>query len=74
MPPAPLSPYGQRFLNALQQLCREHEIALVVRGEDTLQFWDLVEAEPYGPIHCSGIDDCLTFSARRRVPRADPQC
>ena len=45
------------FVDALAQLCKSHGVTLSTSGYDGLEVWDADAVN--GPIHCSGIEDCM---------------
>jgi hypothetical protein len=52
-----------RFMEALEALCREHGCQIAPSGYDTIDIWDLQEGE--APLHGGVIDET------RQYPRCD---
>jgi hypothetical protein len=53
---------ARRFVEALEVLCRAHDVQLTTSSYDSLQVWDLRDGEP--PVYCAGFDD-MTEAAQK---------
>lgn len=51
-----------RFLLALDVLCREHDVQLAAEGYDRLEVWDLEAGEP---TICGGVERVVDKTEKR---------